>query len=71
MTDKSEYEELLFEEYEPEDEKILLSELIDKVLNTGVTITGDLTLGVADIDLLYCGIRILLTSIDKLKDENT
>lgn len=66
----SEHDDLLFDDYEPEDEKILLSELLDKVLNTGVTISGDLILGIADVDLIYCGVRVLLCSVDKL-DEQT
>jgi len=66
----NEHENLLFEEYDPEDDKILLSEVLDKLLNTGVTINGDLILGIADMDLLYCGIRVLLTSVDKLREES-
>lgn len=66
----SEHGELLFDEYEPESDKVLLSEVLDKVLNTGVTISGDLILGVADVDLLYCGVRIVLTSVDKMQEEN-
>ena len=66
----SEHDELLFDDYQPEDEKLLLSELLDKVLNTGVTISGDIILSIADVDLIYCGVRVLLTSVDKLRDEN-
>ncbi|NQZ75980.1 MAG: gas vesicle protein [Ekhidna sp.] len=66
----SEHNELLFDDYEPEDEKVLLSELLDKVLNTGVTISGDLILGIADVDLIYCGVRVLLTTVDKLEENN-
>jgi len=67
----SEHEELLFEDYEPEDEKVLLSDLLDRVLNTGVTISGDLILSIADVDLIYCGVRVLLTSVEKLNEENS
>ncbi len=50
----------------PEDE-IALVEILDRVLNKGVVITGDLTLAVADVDLMYCGIRILLTSVENIE----
>ncbi|GEM_PF-4866098 len=63
----NELEEL--EEYDPEEKKVLLSDVLDRVLSTGVTITGDLTIGIADVDLIYCGLRVLLTSVDKLKEE--
>lgn len=59
------------EEYDPEEKKILLSDVLDRVLSKGVTITGDLKLGIADVDLIYCGIRVLLTSIDKLEEETS
>ncbi|MEM9340228.1 MAG: gas vesicle protein [Bacteroidota bacterium] len=56
-------------EYDPEESKFLLSDVLDRVLHKGVTITGDLKLGIADVDLIYCGLRVLLTSIDKLEEE--
>ncbi|MEQ9298767.1 MAG: gas vesicle protein [Cyclobacteriaceae bacterium] len=59
------------DEYDPEEEKMLLSDVLDRVLSTGVTITGDLTIGIADVSLIYCGIRVLLTTVDKLKEQNT
>ncbi|MEQ8548947.1 MAG: gas vesicle protein [Cyclobacteriaceae bacterium] len=66
----SEHEELLFEEYDPKDDKVMLSTVLDKLLHTGVTINGDLILGIADMDLMYCGIRVLLTSVDTLRKES-
>ena len=53
-----------------DENEIMLVEVLDRVLNKGVVITGDLTLGVADIDLLYCGIRILLTSVENIEQIN-
>ncbi len=56
-------------EYDPEKEKLLLSDVLDRVLNTGVTISGDLTIGIADVDLIYVGLRVLLSSVDKLQED--
>ncbi len=53
-----------------DENEIMLVEVLDRVLNKGVVITGDLTLAVADIDLLYCGIRILLTSVENIEQIN-
>src|SRR5205085_6278578 len=47
----------------PEDEVTLL-ELLDRVLDKGVVLSGDVTLSVADVDLVYVGLRVLLTSIE-------
>ena len=56
--------------FDPDKDKVLLSEVLDRVINTGVTISGDLTIGIADEDLIYVGLRVLLTSVDKLREDN-
>ena len=43
---------------------IALCEVLDRVLNKGVVIHGDVTISVANIDLIYLGLRLLLTSIE-------
>ena len=43
---------------------ITLCEVLDRVLNKGVVVHGDVTISVADVDLLYLGLRLLLTSIE-------
>jgi hypothetical protein len=46
---------------------VTLVELVDRVLNTGVTLTGDLVLSVADVDLVYVGLRVILASVGTLE----
>lgn len=46
------------------DQHISLCETLDRVLNTGVVIHGDITISVANIDLIYIGLRALLTSVE-------
>ena len=50
-------------ERSPEEEVTLL-ELLDRVLDKGVVLSGDVTLAVADVDLVYLGLRVLLSSVD-------
>ena len=38
-------------------------DLVDRLLNGGVVIAGDITLAVADIDLVYVGLRALIASV--------
>lgn len=38
-------------------------DLVDRLLNGGVVVAGDITLAVADIDLVYVGLRALITSV--------
>jgi gas vesicle structural protein len=52
--------------------EVTLIELVDRVLAKGVVLNGDITLAVADVDLVYVGLRVLLTSvatIERLADE--
>jgi len=46
---------------------VTLLELVDRVLNKGVVLTGDVTLSVADVDLVYVGLRVLLASVGTLE----
>jgi hypothetical protein len=39
-------------------------DLLDRVLDRGVTITGDVILSVAGVDLVYVGIRLVLKGVD-------
>ena len=48
-------------------EDVTIVELVDRVLNAGVVLTGDLTLAVADVDLVYVGLRVLLASAGTLE----
>jgi gas vesicle structural protein len=39
-------------------------DLLDRVLQRGVTVTGDVVLSVAGVDLVYLGIRLVLKGVD-------
>jgi len=43
-----------------------LLDVLDHVLNKGVMATGDLTLGVAGIDLIYVRLSALLCAADRI-----
>jgi hypothetical protein len=47
--------------------EVTLLELVDRVLNKGVVLSGDVTLSVADVDLVYVGLRVLLASVGTLE----
>ena len=46
------------------EQRITLLETLDRVLNKGVVIAGDVTLSVADVDLVFVGLRLLLSSVE-------
>ncbi len=47
-----------------ENQRISLCETLDRVLNTGVVVHGDITISVANIDLIYISLRTLITSVE-------
>lgn len=56
--------------YTPDEkEHISLCEVLDRVLNKGAVIVGDVMISVADIDLIYLGLQIILTSVETARRE--
>lgn len=47
-------------------QRIALVDLLDRVLAGGVVITGDVTLSIADVDLVTVSLRALVTSVSAL-----
>lgn len=45
-------------------ERIALSEMLDRILNKGAVIVGEAKISVADVDLIYLGLRLLVSSVD-------
>jgi len=51
-----------------EDERVSVCEVLDRVLNKGVVVAGEVTISVADVDLLYLGLNLVLTSIETARE---
>jgi Gas vesicle protein len=49
------------------DRNIALVDLLDRVLASGVVISGELRLSIADVDLVYVSLHALLSSISTLE----
>jgi gas vesicle structural protein len=47
-----------------DDEQLVLGDLLNHVLDKGVVISGNVTISIADIDLLVVDLRLLLTSVE-------
>lgn len=47
-----------------EDEELSLLETLDHVLDRGLVIAGEVTIAVADVDLVYLGLNLLLGSVE-------
>jgi hypothetical protein len=44
--------------------RVTLVETLDRVLHKGAVLAGDLTLSVADVDLIFVGLRLIVASVD-------
>jgi hypothetical protein len=49
-----------------DEEQSSLLDVVDKVLNKGAVVNGDLILGVANVDLIYAKLSVLLAALDKV-----
>ncbi len=47
--------------------ELTLLEVLDRALDKGVVIAGDVTISVADVDLIYLGLRLILSSVETLE----
>ncbi len=47
-----------------ESESLSLCEALDRVLHKGVALRGNIVLSVADVDLVYLGLQLVLCSTD-------
>jgi hypothetical protein len=51
-----------------EESELSLLETLDHVLSRGLVIAGEITISVADIDLIFLGLNVLLTSVETAND---
>ncbi len=47
--------------------EVPLVELVDRLLSRGVVLTGELTISVAGVDLVYLGLSVVLSSVDTIR----
>lgn len=47
-----------------EESELSLLETLDHVLNRGLVIAGEITISVADIDLVFLGLNVLVSSVE-------
>jgi hypothetical protein len=47
-------------------QEVTLVEILDRALGAGVVITGDITLSLADVDLVYLSLRLVVGSVPSL-----
>jgi gas vesicle structural protein len=51
-----------------ESREVTLLELLDRVIDQGVVLDGDITISVADVDLIYLGLKLMLAPVERLEE---
>lgn len=46
---------------------VTLLEILDRVLDKGAVISGDIVISVADVDLIYIGLKVLVSSVETME----
>lgn len=46
---------------------VTLLEVLDRVLDKGVIISGDIVISIADVDLIYLGLKVMLSSVETME----
>lgn len=48
------------------EDELALVDLVDRLIGGGVVVTGDIVLSLADVDLVYLGLRLVLAPADDI-----
>jgi len=51
-------------QYQDEKEQVSLCEALDRLLNKGAVVVADVTVSVANIDLIYLSLQALIASVE-------
>ncbi|MCK9377839.1 MAG: gas vesicle protein [Syntrophobacterales bacterium] len=52
----------------PDAANVSLCEALDRILNKGAVVVGEVTISVANVDLIFLGLQLILTSIDTARE---
>jgi hypothetical protein len=66
--DSSWYGEPADDQLDPDADHVSLCEALDRILNKGAVVVGEVMISVANIDLVYLGLQLILTSIDTARE---
>lgn len=59
------------EERQGEADRLSLCEALDRILNKGAVVAGEVTISVANIDLIYLSLQLILCSIETAMGNQT
>jgi gas vesicle structural protein len=53
------------------DDEMSLADLVNRVLDRGAVISGDVVISVGGVDLIYLGLRLVLASAETMREHST
>lgn len=53
------------------DKEVTLLELLDRMIDRGVVLTGDVTISIADVDLISVALNVVLASVERMAELET
>lgn len=53
------------------DEELTVLDLADRLLNRGVVLTGEATISVAGVDLIYLGLNVVLAAVETIAQKES
>jgi hypothetical protein len=51
--------------------EVTLLELLDRMVDRGVVLTGDLTISVAEVDLISVALKVVVASVERMAELET
>jgi hypothetical protein len=54
----------MYDDITLEKEHVSLCEVLDRILNKGAVIVGEVIISVADIDLIYLSLQLIVSSVE-------
>jgi gas vesicle structural protein len=54
-------------EVREEAREVTLLDLVDRAIEHGAILAGDITIAVANVDLIYVGLEVLIASIERME----
>jgi gas vesicle structural protein len=54
-------------EVREEAQEVTLMDLVDRAIEHGAILAGDITIAVAEVDLIYVGLEVLIASIERME----
>jgi gas vesicle structural protein len=49
------------------DDELSLADVVNRVLDRGAVVSGDVVISVAGVDLVYLGLRLVLSSVEGMR----